>query len=123
MKIAHKSAAAQCPPTGPQTSHHLGLISDTYLSKFNAGFENCCQILDQFSKINTSICCKVKYQFTVVKSILYINQIHGKLVGGNFLFSNPKGFLFLLFIICYLCLILLISLSNHRLKGRNYFLI
>ena len=51
---------AQLPAADTDPAKDLGLIPDTNLAKLNPCLENRCQILNQLSEINSSICCKIK---------------------------------------------------------------
>ena len=55
------------------TSHHLGLIPDTDLTKLDSRAEYRCQILYELPEVNSAVCCKVEQQLVSVKGILCIH--------------------------------------------------
>ena len=52
--------AAQRSSTDTDTAADLGLIPDTDLAQLDTGLEHTCQILDQFTEVDTSVCCKIE---------------------------------------------------------------
>ena len=107
--------AAQLPATDTDTANHLRLITNTDLTELDPCLEYRCQILYQFTEINSSICNKVEQYFIIVKCILGLDQLHIKLMFCNLLFTDSKCLLALFFIIFVSFLIFISSYSYDRL--------
>ena len=99
--------AAKRSSADTDTSQNLCLIPDTDLAKFDSGTENSCQILYQLTEINSSVCCKIKQYFIIIKSIFHINELHFQLVFADLFQTDFKSFFFFLFILLCLSGILL----------------
>src|SRR5699024_5023239 len=97
------------------TSQDLGLISDTDLTKFYPGLENCRQVLHQLPEVNPSICSKIKKDLIIIKSILHINKFHFQVMFPDFFLTDLIGFSFLLPICLFFLVILSIGNADNIL--------
>ena len=59
-EIRQIAVATQRSSTDTDTATDLGLIADTDLAQLDTGLEHTCQILDQFTEVDTSVCCKIE---------------------------------------------------------------
>ena len=57
-EIRQIAVTAQRSSTDTDTAADLGLIAD--LAQLDTGLEHTCQILDQFTEVDTSVCCKIE---------------------------------------------------------------
>ena len=85
---------AEASAADTDTAHDLRLITDTNLAQFDTCLEYRSQILYQLTEINSSVCCKVKKDFIVVKCIFRINQLHLKTMLPDLFKTNLKCFFF-----------------------------
>ena len=102
--------AAQRTTTDTNTTQNLSLITYTDLTKFDSCLKYRSQILNQLSKVNSSVCGKIKQNLIIIKGIFCINQFHVQLMLPNLFQTNLKGFFFLYLIGS---LLLHISLCCH----------
>ena len=86
---------------------NLSLISYSDLAKFDSCLKDSCQVLDQLTEINSSICRKIKQHFVIVKCILRINQFHFQTMFADFFLADFKCIFFfqaVLFLPVLICL-------------------
>ena len=110
---------AQWPSTNTDSTTDLGLISHADLTKFNTGAEHTSQIFYQFPEINSSICCKIKKQFIVVKCIFCIDQFHLKSMLVDLFITDLICFFFLFTVLCLRLFVLFGCHSQNALQRSN----
>ena len=108
--------AAKLSSADPDSSADLRLISYTDLAKFDPGTEYRCQILYQFTEINSSVCGKVKQHFIVVKGIFCIDQLHLQSMLVDLFQTNLKCFFFFFAILFFYTAVILCRQADHCLK-------
>src|SRR5699024_2731794 len=104
---------AQRPSADSHSAEDLCLITHTNLAQFDTRLKHSRQILDQLTKIDSSVCRKIKEHLVVVKGILRIDQLHLQLMGTDFFLADFKGFLFFSAVCLFLGVILRRRQANH----------
>ena len=112
---------AEASATDTDTAHDLRLITDTNLAQFDTCLEYRSQILHQLTEINSSVCCKVKKDFIVVKCIFRINQLHLQFVLGNLLKADLKCVFLFLFILAFNLIVFRCCKTNDSLQRLYHF--
>ena len=105
--------AAQRAAADTDTSENLRLISHTDLTQLNTCFEDRRQILYQFTKVDSSVCGKIKENLVVVKGIFHIDQLHLQLMRTDFLDTDLICFFLFFTITLFFGIILLCSHADH----------
>ena len=93
------------------------------MAQLNPCTEHACQILYECAEIDPAVSRKIEQDFAVVKRILHVDELHLKLMGGNFLFTDGKGFLLPAPVFFYALQILACRLADELFQRMDDFLV
>ena len=122
LEIVQKAGAAEGSAADAQTTHHLGLITNTDLAQLDTGVEHAGQLFHQFTEVHPLIGSEEKQDLAAVKGVLGGDQLHVQLVLLNLFHAQIEGPLFLAAVLLHHFFVMGGGQTQNIAQGRHHIL-
>ena len=120
LKFIEKLGAAEGLAADAEAAQHTGLIPHANLAQLDTGAENTGQVLHQGAEIHASVRSEEKDNFTAVKAIFHLDQLHIQPVVFHELLADPQSLFFPFPVFLNLFFVLFGGQAHQRTQGLDH---